>query len=116
MSLKMTNLKIEQHLPGANELIDEQITILHIVASCFLYLELHTVNSLRQDMTSSNKNTSTLLALHEGNSPGNRWIPLTKASDAKFWGFLSSESKQTVEQTIETPVIWDAIALIMTSL
>ena len=30
--------------------------------------------------------------------------------------FLWSASEQTVEQTIETPVIWDAIALIMTSL
>ena len=32
------------------------------------------------------------------------------------WCFLWSAPEQTVEQTIETPVIWDAIALIMTSL
>ena len=42
-----------------------------------------------------------------------RWIPLTKASDAEVWCFLWSAPEQTVEQTIETPVIWDAIALIM---
>ena len=41
---------------------------------------------------------------------------LTKASDAKLWCFLWSAPKQMVEQTINTPVIWDAIALIMTSL
>ena len=39
-----------------------------------------------------------------------------KASDAELWYFLPSAPDQTVEQTIETPVIWDAIALIMTSL
>ena len=32
------------------------------------------------------------------------------------WCFLWSAPEQTVEQNIETPVIWDAIALIMTSL
>ena len=32
-------------------------------------------------------------------------IPLTKASD----------TEQTVEKTIETPMIWDAIVIIMTS-
>ena len=51
-----------------------------------------------------------------GNSPVTWWIPLTKDSDAELWCFLWSTSEQTVEQTIETPVIWDAIALIMTTL
>ena len=32
------------------------------------------------------------------------------------WCFLWSSYEHTVEQTIETPAIWDAIALIMTSL
>ena len=58
---------------------------------------------------------SVLLAFCE-EFTGHRWIPLTKASDAELWGFLSSAPEQTVEQTIETPVIWDAIAPIMTSL
>ena len=45
-----------------------------------------------------------------------RWIPLTKASDEKLWCFRWSPPEQTVEQTIETPVIWDTIAFIVTSL
>ena len=46
---------------------------------------------------------------------GHRWIPLTKASDGELLCFLWFVHEQMVEQTIETPVIWDAIALIMTS-
>ena len=51
-------------------------------------------------------------------STGNRWIPLKKASEAELWSFLWSWSSpaQTDEQTLDTPMIWDAIALIMTSL
>ena len=45
-----------------------------------------------------------------------RWIPLTKTSDAELWCLHLSAPEQTVELTIETPVIWDAIALIITSL
>ena len=41
------------------------------------------------------------------------WFPLIKASDAKLWCFLWSATEKLVEQSIETPVIWDAIALIM---
>ena len=51
-----------------------------------------------------------------GESTGLRWIPLAKASDAVLWYFLWSAPEQTVEQTIMTPVFWDVIALIMTSL
>ena len=57
-----------------------------------------------------------LLALCEGESTGYQWIPLTKTSDAELWCFLWCAPEKMVEQTIETPVIWDAIALIMTSL
>ena len=42
--------------------------------------------------------------------------PHTKASDAELWCFPWSVPGQTVQQTIKTPVIWDAIVLIMTSL
>ena len=45
-----------------------------------------------------------------------RWIPLTKASDADLWRFLWYPLEQTVKQTIETLVIWDVIAHIITSL
>ena len=51
-----------------------------------------------------------------GESTGNRWIPLTKANDTELWCFLWSEPEQMAEQRIETPVIWDAMVLIMTSL
>ena len=50
---------------------------------------------------------SALLALREtGGIPSQR--PVTRSFDVLF--------EQTIEQTIETPVIWDAIALIVTSL
>ena len=48
-----------------------------------------------------------------GEFTGHRWIPLTQTSDAGLWFFLWSAPEQTA---IKTPVIWDAIALIMTSL
>ena len=51
-----------------------------------------------------------------GESTGDRRIPLTKASDAELWCFLWSAPEETVEITIEPPVIWDAIALIIASL
>ena len=66
-------------------------------------------------MTSSSGKTFALLALW-GESIGQRWIPVTKAGVAELWYFLWSAPEQTVEQTIETPVIWDAMALSMTSL
>ena len=51
---------------------------------------------------------SALLSLCVGNSP--------VTGDAELWYFIWSAPEQTVEKAIETPVIWDAIALIMTSL
>ena len=66
-------------------------------------------------MTSSKVNIFRVTGPLLGESTGYRWIPLTKASYEKLSFFLSAP-EQTVEQTIETPVIWDAIALIMTSL
>ena len=49
-----------------------------------------------------------------GEFTGHGRIPLTKASDAELWCFLWSAPEQMAEQTIETPVIWDAIAFIIT--
>ena len=43
-------------------------------------------------------------------------VPLTNHSDAELWCFLWSAPQKTVEQTIETQVILDAIELIMTSI
>ena len=67
-------------------------------------------------MTSSIWNIIRVTGLLCGEFTGHRWIPLTRASDAELWYILWSALEQTVEQAIETPVIWDAIALIMTSL
>ena len=48
------------------------------------------------------------------------WVESTgdrpEASGAELWCYLWSAPEQKAEQTIGTPVIWDAIALIMTSL
>ena len=46
--------------------------------------------------------------------PFGRGIPLTKASDAELWCFLWSAPEKAVEQTIDMPVISDAIVFIMT--
>ena len=67
-------------------------------------------------MTSSNGNIFRVTGLLWGESTGDRWIPLTKASDTELWCFLWSAPVQTGEQAMETPVIWDTIVLIMTSL
>ena len=49
-----------------------------------------------------------------GEYTGPRWIPLTKASDAGC--FLWCAPEQTAEQIVDMLVIWDAVALIVTSL
>ena len=67
-------------------------------------------------MTSSNGNIFCVTDPLWGEFTGHRWIPLTKASDAKLWSFLWSAPERRVEQTTEMLVIRDAIALIMTSL
>ena len=67
-------------------------------------------------MTSSNGNKFRVTGLLCGEFTGHRWIPRTKASDSKRWCFLWSAPEPTAEQTIETPVTWCAIVLIMTSL
>ena len=56
-------------------------------------------------MTSSNGNIFRVTGPLWGEFTGHRWIPLTKASDAELWCFLWSAPEQTVEQTIQTPVI-----------
>ena len=66
-------------------------------------------------MTSSNGNIYRVTSPLWGESSGHRWIHLTKASDAEPWCCLWTTPEQTDEQTIETPVIWDAFALIMRS-
>ena len=52
------------------------------------------------------------LALCERNSPGTGGFPSQRPVPRRFDVFF----EQTVEQTIDKPVIWDAIALIMMTL
>ena len=66
-------------------------------------------------MTSSKANIFCITGLLWGESTAHLWIPFIKVSDAVLC-FLWSVHEQMVEQTIETPVIWDAIVLIITSL
>ena len=70
----------------------------------------------RNMVTSSNENIFCVTDPLCGEFTGHRWIPLTKAGDAGLWCFLWSAPEQTVELTIDTLVIWDANAPIMTSL
>ena len=78
---------------------------------------LPTVSAAQVMVTSSNGNIFHVTGPLWGESTGHRWIPLTKAGDAELWCFLwSAPPEQTVQQAIETLVIWGAIELIMTSL
>ena len=67
-------------------------------------------------MTSSNGNLFRATGPLWGESTGHRWIPLTKASDTELWRFLWCAPEQKIEQTVEMPVIWDVMALIVTLL
>ena len=67
-------------------------------------------------MTSSNGNIFHVNGPLWGKSISHWWILLRVASNAEFWSFLGCVPKQTVEQTFGTPMIWDGIALIITSL
>ena len=67
-------------------------------------------------MTSSNGNIFHVTGPLCGKFTGHRWIPRTKVSNPELWCFLWAAPEPTVEQTMETLVIWVAIAFIMTSL
>ena len=51
-----------------------------------------------------------------GEFTGHQWIPLTNASDVELECFLWISPEQIIEQTVETPVIWDTTVLITMSL
>ena len=67
-------------------------------------------------MTSFNGNIFRVTGTLCGEFTGHRWIPFAKAGDAEIRCFVWPASEQTIEETIETPVILDASALIMTLL
>ena len=62
------------------------------------------------------KTFSALLAFCAGNSPVTSEFPTQRPVAQSFEVFVWSGPEQTAEQTMETLVIWDVIALIMTSL
>ena len=57
-----------------------------------------------------------VLALCEGNPPVTGGFPSQRPVARSYDVFFDLRLKQTVEQTVEKPVIWDDIALIMTTL
>ena len=67
-------------------------------------------------MTSSNANIFCVTGTLWGEFTGHGWISLTKASDTELWCFFLYAPEQTIGWTIETPVICDAVAPIITSL
>ena len=67
-------------------------------------------------MTSSNENIFRVTGPLCGEFTGHRWIPLTKASDVELWFVLRSAPWINGRVNNVRLVIWDAIALIMTSL
>ena len=79
-------------------------------------IRVYVISDSTNMMTSSNGNIFRVSGLLCGEFTGHWWIPSSKASDAELWYFLWSVFELTVEQRLETPAIWDAIALIMTSL
>ena len=83
---------------------------------CNLYMCPNHRKSMYVMMMSSNGNIFRVTGPLWGESTDHRWILLAKASNAELWCFLWSAHEQTVEKTIETLVICDAIAVIMTSL
>ena len=66
-------------------------------------------------MTSSNGSIVHVTGLVRGIHPSPVDSP-HNASDAELWWFLWSAPEQTIEQTIERPVIWNGIALITATL
>ena len=68
---------------------------------------------LHDMMKSSNGNIFRVTDPLWGESTGHWWIPLPKSSDTELWYFLWSAAEQTIEQTIETPVMLEAVSLTM---
>ena len=66
-------------------------------------------------MTSWNGNAVRVVDPLWWKSTGHQSIPLTKASNAKHWCFLWYPPEQKFEQTVQFPVIWDVITVIVTS-
>ena len=83
-----------------------------IAFSCVIFESIRKVFM----MTSSNGNIFHVTGPLWGESINHQGIPLIKASDAELWCFLWYVAEQTAEQARQMPVIWYAIALIVTLL
>ena len=105
--LSMSWLKLNHYskrapggLVGTNNLLPSQhcqVTVTHV----------NIVHGTRLHMmTSADGNIFRVTGLSCREFTGHRWIPHTKASDAELWCFLWSAPEPTVEQTIETPMIY----------
>ena len=102
---------IEQ-IYGADIVVTKQLICIHRLWNTIIYIfgDLHVHDDVIE------WNNFRVIGSLCAEFTSDRWIPLTKASDAELWCFLWAAPQQTVEWTIETPVICHAIALIMTSL
>ena len=78
----------------------------------FVFLSTSNTNPM---MTSSNGSIFRVTSLLCGEFIGHRWIPRTKTSDTEIWYSLWSAPQQMTKQTVETQVLWGAIAFVMTS-
>ena len=67
-------------------------------------------------MTLSNGNIFRVTGPFWGEYTGHRWFPSQRPVTWSFDVFFDLDLNKTFEQTAETPLIWHAIALIMTSL
>ena len=76
------------------------------VSSKYMFLELLSM------MTPLNGNIFSVNGPVWGESTSHRWIPSQRPVTRSF-DFFSPVPEQTAEQTIETPVIYDVIALII---
>ena len=102
------------HVVGCSFVLHEKVALgWHRIN--FNLLTRDTCQGHKYMMMSSNGNIFHVTGPLWGESTGQWWIPLTKASYRELWCFLWSVPKQTAEQTIEILVIWDTISLIMTS-
>ena len=121
LEFKVKKLKWVNTASAQNGSKSLPIFVFHIHHIC-KYMPLPLIYALAADhaiqymMTSSNGNIFHVTGPLCGEFTGDRWIPLTKASDAELWCFLSFELEQPAKKTIETLVIWDVITSIMTPL
>ena len=104
-------VKAEVETWNVQNYLDQASEAEHWYTSSWALMYISDVDIERAMMTSSNGNIFRVTDPLCGEFTGHRWIPLTKASDAELGCFLWSALEQTVKQAI-----WDAVALIMTSL